>query len=371
MQSYLLSTGQLVAGIALLFFGGEFFVSGSVALSLIFGIPQIIIGLTIVAMGTSAPELFVSLLSTIKGNMGIVGADNIAVSNVVGSNLFNILVVLALSAVVFPLRVQSRLLRRELPLLLCISMAVWGMSSTGRVTWQSGVALLVALIVITVWQIRTANENPDEDEGLDSEKSSLVVALFKLALGLVLLIFGSQLLITGASTIALSLGVSTTVIGLTIVSAGTSMPELVTSLVAARKGKSDLAIGNVIGSNLLNQLVILGICATVSGQRGLYVDPVMIVRDMPVMLLATFACLPICWNKGVISRKEGFFMVIAYLAYLTDQVLTNVAPALTDEYKLFITIFFIPAVLVFLAWQIISWSKIRYSKEYAQGNSSV
>ena len=149
------------------------------------------------------------------------------------------------------------------------------------------------------------------------------------------------------------------------------MPELVTSLVAARKGKSDLAIGNVIGSNLLNQLVILGICATVSGQRGLYVDPVMITRDMPVMLLATFACLPICWNKNIITSKEGIIMVIAYLVYLGEQVLGNVAPIYTDEYKIFITIFFIPAVLVFLAWQIISWSKIRYSKDYTPGDYRV
>lgn len=364
MQGYLVSSAQLVAGIALLFFGGEFFVSGSVALSLLLGIPQIIIGLTIVAMGTSAPELFVSMLSTIQGNMGVAGADNIAVSNIVGSNIFNILIVLALSAVVFPLRVQSRLLRRELPLLLSISVAVWGMCSTGRVTWQSGIALLVGLIVMTVWQIRTASESPDEDEGLESEKSTMLVAVVKLAFGLALLVFGSQQLVTGASTIASSLGVSTTVIGLTIVSAGTSMPELVTSLVAARKGKSDLAIGNVIGSNLLNQLVILGLCATVSGQRGLYVDPVMITRDIPVMIAATLACLPICWNKGIISRREGAIMALAYLAYLTDQVLANAAPSYTDEYQLFITVIFMPAVLIFLAWQIVSWSKVRFSKGY-------
>jgi cation:H+ antiporter len=126
MQGYSVSSAQLAAGIAFLFFGGEFFVSGSVALSSLFGIPQIIIGLTIVAMGTSAPELFVSMLSTIYGNMGIARADNIAVSNIIGSNIFNILIVLVLvlGAVVFPLRVQSRLLRRELPLLLSISVAV-------------------------------------------------------------------------------------------------------------------------------------------------------------------------------------------------------------------------------------------------------
>ncbi|MEB3302662.1 MAG: sodium:calcium antiporter, partial [Cyanobacteriota bacterium] len=130
------STIAIIAGIALLFGGGELFVAGSVALSLLLGIPQIVIGLTVVSLGTSAPELFVSLISTIQGNMGVAGGDNLAVSNIVGSNIFNVLVVLGLSAVIVPLRVKSRLVKRDVPLLLGVSMAVWGMASGGRVTWQ-------------------------------------------------------------------------------------------------------------------------------------------------------------------------------------------------------------------------------------------
>ena len=154
-------------------------------------------------------------------------------------------------ALVMPLRVQSRLVKRDVPLLLGVSMAVWGMASGGRLTWQAGVALLVGVVINVVWESRTASEHPEEspEEVNPDEASPPPVALLKLAAGLALLVGGSKLLVDGATTAALALGVSNTVIGLTIVSAGTSMPELVTSLVAAYRGKADLAIGNVVGSN--------------------------------------------------------------------------------------------------------------------------
>jgi cation:H+ antiporter len=362
MPGFLLSSLQIVAGIALLFGGGELFVAGSVALSLMLGIPQIVIGLTVVSLGTSAPELFVSLISTIQGNLGIAGADNLAVSNVVGSNIFNVLVVLGLSALIVPLRVQSRLVRRDVPLLLGVSMAVWGMASGGRVTWQAGAALLVVLVMSTVWEVRTAREDPEEANEIDtSEQSKPLAAAMKLAAGLALLVAGSQLLVQGATAAALALGVSTTVIGLTIVAAGTSMPELITSLVATYRGKADLAIGNVIGSNLLNQLLILGLCATVSGSRGLEVDPVMIQRDLPIMVLTTLACLPIFWTKGVITRLEGGVLVTLYGAYLVEQLLLNIAPGYSDEFRLFALVVLVPAVMVFLSWQMLAWREQRLS----------
>ena len=350
------STISIIAGIALLFGGGELFVAGSVALSLLLGIPQIVIGLTVVSLGTSAPELFVSLISTIQGNLGVAGADNLAVSNIVGSNIFNVLVVLGLSAVIVPLRVKSRLVKRDVPLLLGVSMAVWGMASGGRVTWQAGVALLVATVMNIVWEMRTAGENPDEVNEIDeAERATPLVSGLKLAGGLVLLVAGSQLLVKGATAVALSLGVSTTVIGLTIVAAGTSMPELVTSLVAAYRGKADLAIGNVVGSNLLNQLVILGLCATVSGSRGLGVDPLMIQRDLPIMVLTTIACLPIFWTQGVITRLEGGVLVALYVAYLAEQLLLNISPGYSDEFRLVVLVVLMPTVMVFLSWQVLAW----------------
>ena len=360
MSPFVLSAVQIVLGIALLFGGGELFVAGSVALSLLLGIPQIVIGLTVVSLGTSAPELFVSLISTIQGNMGLAGADNLAVSNVVGSNIFNVLVVLGLSALVLPLRVQSRLVRRDVPLLLGVSMAVWGMASTGKVTWQSGAALLVVMVMNVIWEMRTASEHPDEGDGIDGdEASSPQVAALKLAAGLALLVGGSQLLVQGATAAALALGVSTTVIGLTIVAAGTSMPELITSVVAAYRGKADLAIGNVIGSNLLNQLLILGVCALVSGGRGLGVDGVMIQRDLPIMVLTTLACLPIFWTGGVITRMEGGLLLFLYGAYLVEQLLLNLAPGFSDEFRLIALVLVAPAVLIFFAWQMLSWREQR------------
>jgi len=347
-----LSFLEILAGILLLFGGGELFVSGSIALSLLLGIPQIVIGLTVVSMGTSAPELFVSLLSTLQG--GAAG-DSIAVSNVVGSNIFNVMVVLGASAAITSLRVKSRLVRRDVPLLLAVSMATWAMASTGRLTWVAGLALLTALVINLVWEIRSAKE--DQAEGLDDLDADgaapAPVALFKLAAGLVLLVLGSQVLVKGAITAAQALGVSETVIGLTIVSAGTSMPELVTSLVA------DLAIGNVVGSNLLNQLVILGLCALVSGRDGLAVDPVMLSRDFPVMVLTTLACLPIFWSGGVINRLEGWLLLGAYGLYLVEQILSSTAAPGADQFRLFVLVAVLPLVMVFLIWSTLRWMQQR------------
>ncbi|MEB3184529.1 MAG: calcium/sodium antiporter [Cyanobacteriota bacterium] len=360
-MTLLTSAIAIVVGILLLFGGGELFVAGSVALSLLLGIPQIVIGLTVVSLGTSAPELFVSLLSTIGGNPA---GDAIAVSNIVGSNIFNVLVVLGLSAAIVPLQVKSRLVRRDVPVLLAVSMAVWGMASAGRVTWQAGLALLTALVINLVWEMRSASENPDEVEEIDeSERAPAPVAAAKLAAGLALLVVGSQVLVKGAIAAATGLGVSETVIGLTIVAAGTSMPELVTSLVAAYRGKADLAIGNVVGSNLLNQLLILGLCAVVSGGRGLTVDPLMVSRDFPIMVASTFACLPIFWTHGVITRREGWLLFGLYVLYLAEQVLAATTGGdLLNQFRFIVLVAVIPLVLVFLTWQVLRWREARHAR---------
>lgn len=343
----MLSVVEIIVGILLLFGGGELFVQGSVALALLLGIPQLVIGLTVVAMGTSAPELFVSVLSTLQG------ADDIAVSNIVGSNIFNVLVVLGCSALILPLRVHSRLIRRDVPILLAVSMAVWGMASPGRMTWQAGLALLTALVINTIWEIRSAKEDGDADSDIDPDeaKGGYLPAFIKLAAGLGLLVWGSQILVKGATAIALSLGVSETLIGLTIVAAGTSMPELVTSIVAAFRGKADLAIGNVIGSNLLNQLVILGLCAFISGTRGLSVDPVIVHRDLPIMVATTVACLPIFFTGGVITRLEGGILIGLYGLYLVEQILPYTFPGLDGPIERFTLMALIPALVVLLVWQ--------------------
>ena len=348
-MNYLPSALEILLGIVLLFGGGELFVAGSSALALLLGIPQIVIGLTVVSLGTSTPELFVSLISTFQGG------DAIAVSNVVGSNIFNVLVVLGLSALVVPLRVKSRLVKRDVPLLLGVSLAVWGMASGGRLTWQAGLALLAGTAINLIWEMRTASEYSDEEGDFDEgDRATPAVAAAKLAGGLVLLVLGSEVLVKGATAAAIGLGVTETVIGLTIVSAGTSMPELVTSLVAAYRGKADLAIGNVVGSNLLNQLVILGVCGVFSGE-GLLVDPVVISRDLPLMVLTTLALLPILWTRGVVTRLEGGILVGLYGLYLAEQVLSETLTTAQDEFRFVVLVVVLPLVLVFFVWQMLRW----------------
>ena len=257
MSEFILPIIEILIGIILLFAGGELFIQGAISLSLILGIPQIVIGLTVVSLGTSSPELLVSLNSIFKGS------DSLAASNVIGSNIFNVLVVLGISSLITPLKVKSRIVRRDVPLLIAISCAVWAMSSTGLLTWQAGIFLIFCLTLNTIWEINTIKENeedtkkaePEIEESSGIEKGKYNIIL-KLISGIFLLSFGSNILVNGSQSLATLLGVNEIIIGLTIVATGTSLPELVTSIIAALKGKTDLAIGNVIGSNLLNQLLI-------------------------------------------------------------------------------------------------------------------
>ena len=321
MSDFILPIIEIIVGIILLFAGGELFVQGAISLSLILEIPQIIIGLTVVSLGTSSPELLVSLNSIFRGS------DSLAVSNVVGSNIFNVLVVLGISSLITPLKVKSRIVRRDVPLLIAISCAVWAMSSTGLITWQAGIFLIFCLTLNTIWEINTIKENEEdsknaepeieESKGVDRDKLNTIL---KLISGILLLSLGSNTLVNGSQSLASLLGVNEIIIGLTIVATGTSLPELVTSIIAAFKGKTDLAIGNVIGSNLLNQLLILGSCSIFSGLKGLTIDQTLIKVDLPFMVLTTFACLPIFWSKGKITRIEGFILLDLYIFYIIDKL---------------------------------------------------
>jgi len=361
MPEFLQATIEVLIGIALLFGGGELFVQGSIALAVIFGIPQLVIGLTVVSLGTSAPELFVSLNSVLQGS------DALALSNVVGSNIFNVMVVLGSSALVLPLRVESRLVRRDVPLMIAVSAAVWGMASAGRVTWQAGLALLLGLIINTIWEIRTAREQPDDSEGAEPDiednaaEGGWHLAVLKLIGGIAVLTVGSKVLVSGATSAATLLGVSEAVIGLTIVSAGTSMPELITSLVAALRGRTDLAIGNVVGSCLLNLMLVLGGTALVTGSQGLNVTPDLIHDDLPVMLLTSLACLPIFWTRGRISRLEGGLLLGLYFLYIVDNVLprTNLS-SWSDEFRLVMLCLVLPVVMIVIITQaVVYWRTSR------------
>ena len=340
MSEYLFSIVEIIVGIFLLFIGGEFFIQGSVALSLILGIPQIVIGLTVVALGTSSPELLVSINSVIKGS------DSLAASNVVGSNIFNILVVLGISSLITPLKVKSRIVRRDVPLLIAISCSVWAMSSTGILTWQAGIFLLFCLLINTIWEINTINEKDEDIKTAEPEinefslSNNLINTIFKLIFGIILLSFGANTLVRGSQELARTLGIKETIIGLTIVATGTSLPELVTSIVAAFKGRTDLAIGNVIGSNLLNQLLILGSCTIFSGLKGLIINIDLIKTDIPIMVLTTFACMPIFWTKGKITRLEGFILLNIYIFYVLDKILLLSKFNFIMEYRISIVLYF-------------------------------
>ena len=355
MHSFLLSVFELIIGIGLLFSGGELFVQGAVALSLILGIPQLVIGLTVVSLGTSAPELFVSLNSFLKGS------DALAVSNVVGSNIFNVLVVLGSSAIVLPLKVESRLIRRDVPILIAVSAAVWGMASSGKITWQSGLALLIALVINSIWEIRTVKEESKSakkdcsNDNIKSTSGDWFYAGLKLLSGILLLTFGSNLLVNGASSIARWLEVNEAIVGLTIVSAGTSMPELITSLVATMRGRTDLAIGNVVGSSLLNQLLVLGGCAIFTGAQGLQVERLLIEKDFPIMVLSTLACIPIFWTKGKISRLEGMSLLGLYVLYLTDKIIPLTVPEIHNSFRFTVIFFILPIGIILITFKSIEY----------------
>ena len=347
---------EILLGVGLLFGGGELFIQGAVSFALILSIPQLVIGLTVVSLGTSAPELFVSLISVFNGS------DSLAVNNVVGSNIFNVMVVLGSSALVMPLRVESRLVRRDVPVLLAVSTAVWGMSSAGRITWQAGLSLLLGLVINTIWELRTAREERKKTTDVEPEVTpkNWHWPILQILGGSFLLTIGSRFLVRGAMIAASLLGVSEAVIGLTIVSAGTSIPELAASLIAALRGRTDLAIGNVVGSNLLNQLLVLGSTAVTSGKLGISVELVLINRDLPIMIITTLACMPIFWTRGSISRLEGSFLVGLYIFYLVDQVLPYTLPTWQDRFRVMLLSFVIPAVIVAIIAQSVSyWRQLR------------
>ena len=339
MSEVIFPISEVIIGIVLLFIGGEFFIQGAISLSLLLGIPQIVIGLTVVSLGTSSPELLVSLNSVFKNS------DSLAASNVIGSNIFNILVVLGISSIIKPLKVKSRIVRRDVPILMAISCSVWAMSSTGLLTWQAGIFLLFCLLVNTFWEIITINEKDEDFKTAEPEidektlNKGNINIISKLLFGIFLLSFGANILVNGAKSLALLMSVSETIIGLTIVATGTSLPELVTSFIAALKGKTDLAIGNVIGSNLLNQLLILGSCSIFSGLKGLSISKELINTDLPIMVLTTFACLPIFWTKGKITRIEGFILLNIYAFYILDKIFISSNFSFIFEYRISILIY--------------------------------
>jgi cation:H+ antiporter len=298
----------------LLVVGAELLVRGAVVVARAAGVSPLVIGLTVVAFGTSAPELATSLAAAIRG------ATELAIANVVGSNIFNVLVILGIAAVLTPIKIEARLLRCDLPLMVGVSVGVFVMALDGEISRLEGAGLALAIVIYTGWVIHASRrERPavvhEFDEGIGPALwGGPWVAVVLVVTGLGLLVAGSDWLVRGASAMAAMLGISPRVIGLTVVAAGTSLPELATSVVAAVRGQRDIAVGNIVGSNLFNLLAVLG-AAAVASPSGLGVSSRVVTIDLPVMVASAVVCLPVFYTGFEVSRREGLAFLIAFGSY--------------------------------------------------------
>lgn len=312
----------VIAGLALLVWSADRFVDGSAATARHFGMPPLLIGMVVVGFGTSAPEMVVSALAASQGNPGI------ALGNAYGSNITNIALILGLTAVIAPIAVHSQILRKELPLLtLVTALAAWQLWD-GTVTRLEAIILLVVFAGLMAWTIVQGMRQKDDPLGSEMEQElsaspmPLNRSLLWLIVGLVLLIISSRILVWGAVEIARGFGVTDLIIGLTIIAVGTSLPELASSIIATRKGEHDLALGNVLGSNLFNTLAVVGIAGII---HPMSVGPEVFWRDIMVMAALTLSLFVIGYGfrgQGRVNRFEGAVLIGAYIAYTTYLITT-------------------------------------------------
>lgn len=302
----------ILAGLTLLAFGAEGLVRGSSSVALRLGVTPLVIGLTIVAFGTGTPELLVSVEAATTGNSGL------ALGNIVGSNISNIALILGCAALARPMRVRSVLLRREVPLMIAVTLLLCGMLSDGGLSRVDGAILLVGSIVYTVGAYVLAKRDRSREVAAEFADAMPPVtgapwidALY-IAGGLIALMLGAKLLVSGATVVAVAFGMSQVVIGLTVVAIGTSMPELATSVVAAMKDEADVAFGNVLGSNILNILCILGLVALIRpfGVEGLA------TLDLVVLAGSAILLLPLMWRGSILNRWEGAGLLVGYAVYV-------------------------------------------------------
>ena len=304
----MLSVLFIIIGAVLVLWGADRLTDGATSLAQKMNVPQIVIGLTVVAMGTSMPEFFVSLMSAIKGT------SDMAVGNVIGSNVFNTLAIVGITALVAPMLISPSTVRKDMPFAVVASVALLLMCRDGEVSRLDAAILFVGFIIFIFYTLRMANKGEVQAaEEIKLEEMSAWKAVGLVLLGLLCLVGGSHLFVSGASDVAHQLGVPDAVIGLTIVALGTSLPELATSIVAARKGRSAIAIGNVIGSNVFNLLMILGITGLV-----LPMDIQCITSlDLYVLTGSIFVLWLFSYTKYKVERWEGAVLTIAYVAYIS------------------------------------------------------
>ena len=353
--------GWFILGLVLLVGGAELLVRGAQRISLMLGISPLIVGLTIVAFGTSAPEVAVSVEAALKGSADLV------IGNIVGSNISNILLVLGFSAALSPMVVSRKLVRVDVPIMIGITIIMYMMSLNGMVGLTESIVLLLLLIgyilFLVIHERRERAEKVDEDEVIitTSFQSYALNALIFIA-GLFLLVKGSGFLVDSAVELATFLGLSELIIGLTIVSIGTSLPELATSVVASMKGERNLAVGNIVGSNIFNLLLVLGVTGIASGE-GVAVPESAINFDILVMLAVSIACLPIFYRGYGLQRWEGWVFLAYYAAYITYLVLASVGYPNILVFENAMAYFAIPITsLTFLTLAFI-WLKGRKNKD--------
>ena len=317
-----LAIGAVIGGLAVLVWSADRFVEGAAATARHFGMPALLIGMVIVGFGTSAPEMVVSALASVQGNPGI------ALGNAYGSNITNIALILGVTAIISPIAVQSQILRKELPILFGVTILSIVILGNGFLSRLDAWILLIVFFILMGWAIYQGMRNRQDHLGtevemeLASKPIPLKMAVFWLMLGLILLVVSSRILVWGAVVIAKEFGVSDLVIGLTIVAVGTSLPELASSVIATRKGEHDIALGNVIGSNLFNTLAVVGIAGSI---HPLPIEKTVLLRDMSMMTALTLSLFIFgygFWSPGRINRAEGLLLLLAYVGYTAYLIAT-------------------------------------------------
>jgi len=310
----LLAVIALVAGVALLIWGADRFVDGASSVAKNLRVPSMVIGLTIVSIGTSLPEMIVAAMAALDGNR------DLGIGNVLGSNIANIGLVLGITALIMPLAVKSMTLRREMPVLFLVTAFAFALMADGELSFNDGLALMVGLLMLLAWMTRLGLKDRHDPlvEGFSESipnDMSMATSVMWFLIGLVVLIVSSRMVVWGAVEIAHYMGVSDLIIGLTIVAIGTSLPELVASVVSALKGEAELAIGNVIGSNMFNLLAVLAMPALI--QPGEFASEALI-RDFPIMIGFTVALLLVSFGLkgGIVKRFEGGLLATAFCGYL-------------------------------------------------------
>jgi cation:H+ antiporter len=332
------------AGIVLLIWGADLLVRGAAHLAAMIGMSPLVIGLTVVAMGTSAPELAVSLRAA------LVGQADLTLGNVVGSNIANVLLILGLAAVAAPLLVAARVLQREVPTMIGVSLLLWLLAADGALNRLDGLVLVGALVLFLsltlMLERRAAGGSVTPAAPAHEQQRGGVLRNFGLLLGgLILLVAGAQWLVDGAVAFARTLGVSELVIGLTVVAVGTSLPEIATSVLASLRGEREIAVGNVVGSNIINILGVLGV-TTLLSPGPITVPASALVFDIPVMVATAVACLPIFFSGRMIARWEGALFLGYYIAYTGYLVLAATGSAVLPTFTVAMVFFVIPLTLV-------------------------